>query len=280
MENNNSKKFTIVYKTYKNDLEWFKYSLLSLQKNLDKTDIFEILIYTHDVVFGDVNNILMDTKMINFINYRVIPVHYNYHGYIKQMVVKCNCFKDCQTDYIAILDSDLILQKYLKLSNLLNDNGKINWYYLNKKDAGPNDHEFSVWNKACEDSNKYIFDKSYLHNGVPFLFTKKSLEDANNKFIAVHNCNYDTYCYNRCHSLCINVESAVRDIFATLATVFTEFEYLGYYCHHFSNDYIFISKIDATKNGTYIDNSIFFKQYWSYGGLNSNIYEEIANVIY
>ena len=38
------KKFTIVYKTYKNDLEWFKWSLLSLKTFVNSKDILEILI--------------------------------------------------------------------------------------------------------------------------------------------------------------------------------------------------------------------------------------------
>jgi hypothetical protein len=42
--------FTIIYKTYKNDIEWLEYSLLSLKKYLDFSNIYEIIIYSHDIV--------------------------------------------------------------------------------------------------------------------------------------------------------------------------------------------------------------------------------------
>jgi hypothetical protein len=95
--------------------EWFEYSLLSLQKFLNFTNIYEIIIYTHDVVYSEVIHILDRIQMKQHISVRIIPVHYNYHGYIKQMQVKADCYKDCITKYVVLLDSDLILKKPLEL---------------------------------------------------------------------------------------------------------------------------------------------------------------------
>ena len=97
-----SKLFTIVYKTYKNDLCWLRYSLLSLKKNLNTTNIQEIIIYTHDEALHETDELLTNVKLGEFIEYRIIPVHYDYHGYIKQQIIKCNCYKDSKTDYIII----------------------------------------------------------------------------------------------------------------------------------------------------------------------------------
>lgn len=83
-----NKQFTIIYTTYKNDLEWFKFSLLSLKKYLNINDILEILIYTHNVVENDVKIILNDIQFEDFLPVRLFPIHYNYHGYIKQMSLR------------------------------------------------------------------------------------------------------------------------------------------------------------------------------------------------
>lgn len=272
------KKFTIVYKTYKNDLKWLEYSLLSLQKYLIVTDILEIIIYTHNIANDQLTQMLGKIKLNDFIRFRIIPVHYNYHGYIKQMVIKANCFNDVQTNYIVILDSDLVLQKPLLFSNLLDGNGKINWYYLDKKDE--DNVVFSVWKKAWEDQNKDSFNIYYMMNSFPFLFTKESLKNASEKFIEMHNCDYETYCYTRCHSLNVNVEAPVTQIFDVLSTIFEEFEYLGYYCHRFSNDYHFISYYDEAKTNSLQNyGRTYFKQYWSHGGITSEVDNDIVNII-
>jgi len=81
-------KFTVVYKTYKNDLKWLKYSLLSLQKYV--SNISELIIYYHDECELDLINLMneLDLKLKT----KLIPVVYDMNGYIKQIVVKCMCF--------------------------------------------------------------------------------------------------------------------------------------------------------------------------------------------
>jgi glycosyltransferase involved in cell wall biosynthesis len=214
--------------------------------------------------------------MSNLIKTTVIPVHYNYHGYLKQMVIKANCYQNCETKYIVLLDSDLLLKKPLNFKYFLKENGKIEWKYLSKHDDTFNS-VFTVWNKACEDSNKCPKNEHYMSNGFPFIFTRNSLEEAADKFEQMHNCDYETYCWSRCDNEGVKVDDKTTDKFHKLCQVFTEFEYLGFYCHHYSSDYIFTKtpycRMDAQfqKN----DDESYFIQNWSHGGIN----EEILNLI-
>ena len=275
-----SKKFTIVYKTYFNDLEWLKYSLLSLQKYLDFTNIYEIIIYLHDKVTNNLTYLLDNIKMNNFITCRTIPVHYGYHGYIKQMAVKLNCYKDCSTDYIVLLDCDLLLKKSLNFDYFIKKDGKIEWYYLNKMDD-PNNEVFTVWKKACEDATFQIKNVHYMSNGFPFVFTRKSLEDADKKFMQMHNCNYDYYCRQRCLHLNISVNAKITDAFAKLSQIFTEFEYIGFYCRNFSDEYTFINtkKCLMEKQHNNDDPNSFFIQNWSHGGITQSTRDKINAIL-
>ena len=115
-------KFTIVYKTYDNDLVWFKYSLLSVNKFV--FNISEIIIYYHDSCEKKIIEILSENNFI--IPYRIIPIKYDFHGYLKQMVVKSMCFNDVKTEYVVFVDSDVIFTKpYTPEFGLKND--KIIW---------------------------------------------------------------------------------------------------------------------------------------------------------
>jgi hypothetical protein len=272
------KKFTIVYKTYKNDLEWFKWSLLSLQKYLNKEDILEVLIYTHNIVENNVKNILTELNFYHFLPVRIFPIHYNYHGYIKQMVIKANCYKNINTPFIIILDSDVILKQYILFSSLLTHDNKINWYYLDQKDE--NNIVFSVWKEAVEKSTHQEFNKYYMMTSFPFILTRSSMEKAATKFKELNNCDYEDYCYNQCHHSNIDVELSTTSQFDKLNKIFTEFEFIGFYCHTHSSDYNFICYHDAVKNNTLINyGNIYCKQFWSHGGLNDEIRNEIKQIL-
>jgi hypothetical protein len=273
----NAPKFTIVYKTYKNDLKWLEYSLLSLKKYLDATSILEIIIYSHDIVSHEVSKILEKMTFQSYVNTRVIPVHYDYHGYIKQMTVKANCYKDVQTTHVMILDSDCILYKKLNCEAVLQDN-KIDWYYISKQ-YEKNNEAFTVWKKAVEDSTRQPFNSYYMANGFPFVFTRQSLENAANKFKQLHGCDYDAYCYNRCHNK-INPNARIIDVFPLLATIFEEFEYLGYYCQNFEKEfYNFILIRTGNEKSNSNSYSNYFKQYWSHGGLTKETINEIRKIL-
>ena len=272
--------FSIIYKTYKNDLQWLEYSLLSLKKFLNPINVFELIIYTHDVVFFDVQTLLKKIQMKQFINYRVIPVHYNYHGYIKQQQVKADCYKDVKTKYVIFLDSDLLLKRPLNFNSLIREDKKIEWKYLKKEDD-PGNQVFSVWKKACEDATRTPKTLHYMSNGFPFIFTTKSLEEAANHFINLHNCDYEAYCHKRCRHENIQINDSTVPAFDRLSRVFTEFEYLGYFCHHFSNDYVFTTTPYCRMYAQFQkdNDDSYFIQNWSHGGFNVQILKKIKQIL-
>jgi hypothetical protein len=264
------KKFTIVYKTYEKDLEWLKYSLLSLQKYLDFNNVNEIIVYTHSIVYQFVHFLLEKINMKEFVPFRIIPVDYDYHGYIKQMTVKANCYKDCKTPYIVILDSDLLLKEKINFNDYFTEDGKINWCYLNVNTNDTSSDIVRVWKKTWEDSNQHPFNIYYMGNHFPFVFTKNSLRDAANKFIEMHGCDYDAYCKNRHDIEGLNINDDIREKFDKLSKVFSEFEYLGFYCHHHSNDYYF---------STERHHPFAFIQNWSHGGITEDIKKLLNEVL-
>lgn len=258
--------FTIVYKTYDQDLQWLYYSLLSVNKFVK--DIDEIVIYYHDKC--EINfKTMMSSIKIN-IPYRIIPISYDYHGYIKQMVVKLNCFNDINTDYIVIVDSDVIFNKEYTPKLKLLDN-KIIWNISIKDNLNNNECQWSVWEKSVENMTKASMNIYYMANGFPFVIKRTTLVDAYNKFIDLHNIDYDTFCKN--HLILNNIKSTdfILNIFPKLATIFEEFEFIGWYAQNFTNDYIFIN--DQSKNTNN------YKQYWSHGGLTNDIKNEILSIL-
>ena len=264
--------YSIVYKTYENDLKWLKYSLLSLNKFLTD-DNYEIVIYYHDACKENLDNIL---SKINFKSeIRLIPVTYDIHGYIKQMVVKCMCFMDIESDYIMIVDSDIIFNDYFSYNNMMT-NGKINWFYLNRTKENNNDEPWwSVWQDAVFGMTNQEMSKYYMHNAFPFLFKKETLEKAYDKFIEINGLSYNDFCKNKLALKSVNVYDKITGSdgkFKIMATVFEEFEYLGWFCDKFTNDYNFIE-------GSNELNIKIKKQFWSHGGLSENIESEIHNMI-
>lgn len=260
---------TVVYKTYKNDLKWIKYSLLTLQKFVK--GISEILIYCHDGCCDDLYEI------INSINLkcRIIPVRYDYHGYLKQMTVKACCFKDVKTKYVAIYDSDNIFTSDFNIRDLIEESGKIKWLYW--REGQERTIEIETWREAYEAMTKTKQNVHYMNNGFPFLFTKKSLSNACDKFHEIHGVNYDTFCNDGCIKYNIKVEEAISGPtgrFPDLSKIFEEFEWLGYYCHNFSDDYIFVPT-DSCEHGK----RWHIIQFWSHGGITSDIMNQIEDLL-
>jgi hypothetical protein len=260
---------TIVYKTYENDLKWLKYSLISVNKYVD--NINEIIIYYHDKCYENLNNII---KSINAkIPIRLIPVIYDIHGYLKQMVIKCMCFNDVNTSHILFIDSDVIFKKKYTYKNLI-ENDKISWYILKRTPQNYNEDQWITWEKSVYNMTNNAMNIYYMYNGFPFLIKKDTLHDAYNKFIEIHNKDYNTYCKEYLTKLNININDSITGSngkFRELATIFEEFEYFGWYANNFTDNYLFI---ESPSN-----NSEYLTQYWSHGGLNSNIESEILHNI-
>lgn len=255
--------YTIVYKTYKPDLKWLKYSLLSLQKFV--TGFEEIIIYCHDVCCGELYALTSQLE----IACRIIDVSYDYNGYMKQMVVKATCYKDVNTKYIVMVDSDVIFNNNICVSDLVEPDGKIKWYYLTS--LPPGDIHL-VWKDSYENMTKTVQDRHYMMNHFPFVFTTESLKCANEKFIEIHGIDYAEFCKKGCGKFNIKTHESVTSRFLDLAKIFEEFEWIGFYCQHFSDDYIFIDSNLRTKSSP-------ATQFWSHGGITEEIKGKIDTII-
>jgi hypothetical protein len=263
------KTYTIVYKTYQKDLRWLKYSLLSLKKFLTIDNVHEIIFFVHDIALLNLTQLLEELDMINFVNYRIIAIHYDYHGYLKQMVVKSNSFSECKTDYIVILDSDLILKRNMNFNVLVRDDGKIEWQYL-KKESDPKHGGFNVWRNAVETTTKSKQEFHYMSRGVPFIFTKRSMEMACNKFIELHGKTYDEYCKEKCLDSKIPIVEGVGQHFNPISKIFTEYEFIGNCCHKYSEDYVFIPTDECIMlTQKKLDTDNYFIVFWSHGGIST-----------
>lgn len=261
---------SICYKTYKNDINWLKYSLLSICK-FNIGDIHEIIIYYHDECFTELN-IMIDEIDLN-IKYRLIPVKYDIHGYIKQMVVKCMCFNDIKTDYILIMDCDVIFNNFFNPIDIINESGKIDWYILNKNDSNKDDDQWRVWEKSVKNMVNGDMNTYYMYNGFPFLFKRETLELAYKKFIDIHGVDYNEFCKKLLNDNTVLPSDPIigpDGRFLIMATIFEEFEYLGWYSFNYTNDYNFIEG----PNNLSIRN-----QFWSHGGLTEEIKNEIEIIL-
>jgi FkbM family methyltransferase len=276
LEDESKQKFTLVYTIDKNDIEWFQYSLLSLKKFLDSYNIFEIIIYTHDIIYGEVFKILEKLFMKVFFKYRIIGIPYNYNGYIKKMAVKANCYKDIKTEYIVFLDTSVLLKNKFNFNLFIRKDGKIKRIYLKSEDE-PNNPVFSIWAKACQDTNLCPKKTHYTIGGI-FVFTKKSIEEAAIKFKQLHNCDYEDFCCNRCNHIQVCSEDSFSSTFNKLTTIFSVIEYLSYHCHYFSNDYAFKQKI-YDDNSHADDIETYFIQNLSPDINNSKFTETISQIV-
>ena len=256
---------TLVYKTYKNDLEWLKYSLLSLKKFVSGYN--EIVIYCEVNAIGELNKIIEGLS----VSCRIIPVIYDFHGYIKQMVVKIESYRDIHTKYICILDSDNIFINPMNCNDLIDKDGKIEWLYVTSKDDHIGYPQWIVWKKAYEDMTKTIQDKHFMSNQFPFIFTRNSLVEASNMFKTIHGIDYSEFCKERLNNLNISINSKIVESFNILASVFEEFEWIGFYCMNYSSDYNFTQLRKNQKD--------YIKYYWSHGGITDSIKYELDTLL-
>lgn len=253
--------YTIVYKTYQNDLEWFDFSIKSLQKYVLPFNLIEkVLIYSHDVCFEKVLNI---THIIKNTHVQVLPVHYDYHGYIKQMTVKAQAYFDVKSEYIVYIDSDCIFTKRCDLSQLLNTDGKPYWHMTDEAEAIP------IWREVVENMTQNEMKYYYMYNSFPFVIKTSTLKIANDHFIKVHKKTYEEYVKERIANNGISVNDNIVNNFFKLSKVFTEFEYIGYIAHNFTNDYEFLLN---QRNKEEV------KQFWSHGGITDEIKKELNDL--
>lgn len=263
---------TVVYKTYKNDIDWLKYSLLTFDK-FCTDNIHEIIIYYHDQCERKLFEMLSTIQLKN--KYRTIPVVYDIHGYLKQMVVKCMCFKDVKTEYIAFIDSDIIFTYTFSCKTYcIGDDGKIIWLIQRKNDQNNKQPQWWVWQDAVIKMTQAPMNTYYMCNGFPFFLKRKTLKEAYHKFLEVHKVNYNEFCRDWLASYGIKITDPIsgkNGKFLILASIFEEFEYFGWYASRYNT---------ADYNFTEIrQRNCVTKQFWSHGGLTEAARAEIEQLL-
>lgn len=258
--------YTIVYKTFGQDLKWLKYSLLSVNKYVEGVD--EILIYYHNECHNDFIK-LMDSITLK-IPYRTIQVGYDYHGYLKQMVTKLMCFKDVKTDHVVFVDSDAIFNRKYNPKYQMDDD-KVIWYILKKDSSNSHMDDWRVWGKSVENMTHQPMKYYYMANWFPFVLKTTTLVYAYDKFVEIHHKNYDEFCKEQLEKNHIYVGTSITANFQVMSTIFEEFEYLGWFARNYTNDYIFI---ENTPN-----RDPYVTQFWSHGGITQDIEKQILNIL-
>ena len=255
---------TIMYKTYKNDLPWLKYSLLSLLKFYKGE--YDLVIYCHDQAVEELSKLLSELKL----NPKVIPVHYDINGYLKQMVVKCSCWKDIKTEYVSIMDSDVIFKGPVSFDDFLIDQ-RLKWYFLKKNDTNQNESVWGVWGDSVLRMTRKPMTIYYMYNAFPFVFKTKTLEKADLEFAKLHNCSYNEFCEKGLREIGVSKTDPISGPNGNFPKIFEEFEYLGWFCQNHTDDYVFIEGPNPSSMATRA-------QYWSHGGIAS-VEHEILEIL-
>jgi hypothetical protein len=270
-------RFTIVYKTYSKDLQWLKYSLQSVDKFV--RDVQNIIIYYHDVCYKELADMLQQIQLKQPFFVRLIPVNYDIHGYLKQMVIKCMCFEDVSTDYIVFVDCDVIFKSDYSpnLTFTEDEQGtRIKWYVQKKNASNQNGDQWKVWAPSVEKMTRQSMSVYYMNNGFPFVVKKSTLHMAHDKFVEMHGCNYFTFCKKYLDEKRILPSMPIagpKGRFLEMAAIFEEFEYIGWYAAHFDSDnYVFVEEPSQNAN--------YQLQFWSHGGLTMAIEDQIKSILH
>lgn len=243
---------TIVYLTYGQDLPWLNMSLYSVRKYV--RNYKDIVIYCHDQVIDDLNRVLSLYPELKIS--KVIPVTYNYHGYIKSMVTRCFCFRDIESEYYMFVDCDCEFTTRFEPEQLTVGD-RICYSYVPFAHGDPNWLIYRTWQTAYEAMTLEPQKDYFLANDFPHLFTRKSLENACNKFIELHGKDYEEFAKERC---AVDPSFTQLQKFDELCKVFIDFEYLGWFCLKYEETYRFTkkSKQEFLKFGCI--------NHWSHGG--------------
>jgi hypothetical protein len=185
------------------------------------------------------------------------------------MIVKLSCWKDINTTHVMFVDSDCIFNKPYNASLVLN---KMAWYYVTETEEPGVKGGFDTWKVAVQRMTGLPMTKYYMANAFPFIVKKQTLEAADLFFVNKHKQPYDVFCMKELARLKINVGGGVLPYWPTIAQVFEEFEYLGWFAEHFTNDYDFYT-------GERRDQSPPIAQFWSHGGITEEIRTQNENIL-
>jgi len=143
---------TIFIKTYKNDLKWLKYCLMSIAKYAQD---FKVVIVADEDCKRDLDG-------WNLTREKVFYVKPSYEGYLYQQEVKLRAFMYVDTEYVLFMDCDCIFTDYVNLDSFLKD-GKPTLLKTPYEDIP----EVMFWKTTTEDAIGFEVNFEYMRrNGL------------------------------------------------------------------------------------------------------------------
>jgi hypothetical protein len=143
---------TIFIKTYKNDLKWLKYCLMSIAKYAQD---FKVVIVADEDCKRDLDG-------WNLTREKVFYVKPSYDGYLYQQEVKLRAFMYVDTEYVLFMDCDCIFTDYVNLDSFLKD-GKPTLLKTPYEDIP----EVMFWKTTTEDAIGFEVNFEYMRrNGL------------------------------------------------------------------------------------------------------------------
>jgi hypothetical protein len=143
---------TIFIKTYKNDLKWLKYCLMSIAKYAQD---FKVVIVADEDCKRDLDG-------WNLTREKVFYVKPSYEGYLYQQEVKLTAFMYVDTEYVLFMDCDCIFTDYVNLDSFLKD-GKPTLLKTPYEDIP----EVMFWKTTTEDAIGFEVNFEYMRrNGL------------------------------------------------------------------------------------------------------------------
>lgn len=269
--------YTVVYKTHGKDLPWLGLSLMSLCRFLRDRPA-EVHVHHHDACTERLHALL--DRLNTSLTLRTFPVAYDYHGYLKQQVVKLDCHARVGTDWVMLLDSDTLFHGPLGLRDLLAEDGRFRWRVADRSAANEHNERWQVWGDVVLRLTGEPMRRYYGANGFPFLFRRETLRAAARHFERVHGLGYDAHCLDwaRRHGATReHLEAGGRVGFAALSKAFSEFSWIGWYAERHSDDYLFEPMPEM--NATLTEVSPWASSFWSHAGLDPTLQGQVSDLI-
>lgn len=231
---------SVFIRTYEGDLEWLRYCLASLHRNLAGWD--EIVICIPEGQAGKLRDLITDEKVVTCAVYT--------DDYIGQQVSKLQSFRHVRGEFVLFVDSDVVFHPGSHVSAYFLDEKPV---ILKESYARLDARHAQIDTRKWQDVVNLVFGIRPSHEYMrraPQLFRTKTLVALDRTFpqLADHALNQP----NR---------------------RFSEFNVLGYFAEKYeSAGYVFID----LEHDSLPPNPA--KQYWSWGGVTPDIFAQLVEL--
>lgn len=231
----------IFIRTYKNDLPWLRYCLMSIQKYVTGYG---------KIVIGIPENQIHLLKPFNLTQETIISCPVYADDYLGQQIDKLNADVYCDSEYILFVDSDCVFTKPFNCNDLLNEGNPV-MYKTNYSKVG----EGICWKPITEKAlNKKGIQFEYMRR-LPLMYRSETIADLREYMGLIHAVPMEQY------------------VTSQPLRAFSEFNALGAFADAFCNDqYEFKNTDDGVDENCLI-------QHWSWGGITPQIRKKIEEIL-